>query len=63
MSTDLLVKFLNQHDVASPSATVVRTTDAGILVRTWECGPDAVWRLVEETIPATLQAARDWLGY
>lgn len=62
---DRLVEFLNGHDVASGRPTVVAVAPNGttVTVRTEEHHEATGWRDVEETIPATMQAARDWLGY
>jgi hypothetical protein len=63
MNTSKIVAFLNRHDVGFGSATVLSSTETTITVRTVEYHADGTEREIEETIPATLQAARDWLGY
>lgn len=62
---DLVVAFLNCHSVSSSGPTVVAVADDGlsITVRTEMHHADTGWQSVEETIPATMRAARDWLGY
>jgi len=62
---DLVVAFLNQHDVASGRPTVVRVAEDGssITVRTELHHVDTGWQSVEETIAPTMRSARDWLGY
>lgn len=59
-----LVAFLNNHSVSYPLPTVVAVEPSGIRVRTWVSKGAAVeCELVEEIIPPTFAAARDWLGY
>lgn len=62
---DLVVAFLNGHSVSNPGPTVVAMADDGlsVVVRTELHHADTGWQSVEETIPATMRAARDWLGY
>ena len=58
-----LAQWINGHDVASPFKPVLSIDAETITVQCWEHGPDGGWKLVQETIPATVKAARDWLGY
>lgn len=62
---DLVVAFLNQHDVAAGQPTVVRVAEDGssITVRTELHHADTGWQTAEEEIAPTMRAARDWLGY
>lgn len=64
--TALTVAFLNAHKVASgyrPTVVSVSADGSTVIVRCVEHHAATGWRDVEETIPATMQAARDWLGY
>ena len=63
MNTSKIVAFLNRHDVGFGSATVESFTDKTITVRTVEYHADGTECEVTEVIPATIEAARDWLGY
>jgi len=58
-----IIKFLNAHDVGFGSATVLSSTEDTITVRCVEYKRSGESREVKETIPATIKAARDWLGY
>jgi hypothetical protein len=59
-----VVRFLNAHSVACNGAlTVVRVDGDRVLVRGAVTFPDGSTRDEQCRIPATLTAARDWLGY
>ena len=64
MNINQLVKWINGHDIGV-SPVVLRVDGDRLVVQTREYllpGTDSS-RVVQEDIPATLQAARDWLGY
>jgi hypothetical protein len=64
MNTEALVKWINGHDIGV-NPVVLRVDGDRLVVQTVEYmfpGSDSA-RIVQEDIPATLQAARDWLGY
>lgn len=57
-----LIAWINGHDLGV--TPVIRATDETLTVQCIEYHSDTKTRLViRETIPATMQAARDWLGY
>lgn len=54
-----LVNFVNSHDPCQAELT----ENNMLLVSTDAVFPDGHVERVHETIPATLKAAREWLGY
>lgn len=59
MTPESLVKFIRQHDPCD--AFVLKNGDLRVI--TDEVHADGTVHRVYETIPATLKAVRDWLGY
>lgn len=59
MTPEALVRFIRQHDPCD--ATI--TPDGRLNVTTDEVDTSGNVSRVVETIPATLKATRNWLGY
>lgn len=62
-----LIAWVNSHDVGA-NPTVREDRGTTLLVACWESVPDGAGGFtaggeVLEEIPATIEAARDWLGY
>jgi hypothetical protein len=64
-NTALVVAFLNRHDIGFGNANVLRVSEDGATLTVCGSATNADNEPFSEveTIPATMQAARDWLGY
>jgi hypothetical protein len=60
---DRIVSYLNSHDMVSGQPTVISHSEQRIKVRSVVSDASGACEVVEEIIPATMSAARNWLGY
>ncbi|WP_186101417.1 hypothetical protein [Burkholderia gladioli] len=60
MGTAELIRWIDSHDLPEPTRD---NCDGTLTVACVMVGRDDDVTVERETIPATLKAARDWLGY